>query len=202
MKKTLKTLKNIIKWALIIVGILAIAAVVYAFSQGKNPIQSVMDSTDDYSEVKEESHEESKPVQAEAKVYKIGETANINGVEYRLEKVERFDGGQYDKPEEGDMYIKCTVSITNNSDRKESYNSYDWRMVNSQGQEDGATHVMDVDNQMDGGDLIHGGSVSGVICFEEPTDSEWFRLNVYDNGMWDEDPIATWGFKFENNKSE
>lgn len=198
MKKIFKIVKNIVKWTLMIVGAVTIVGVGYSLSQGRNPIQTVTDSTEGYSKIGEDD-QSSKP--ADSKVYKIGQTASIEGVSYRLEKVEQYSGGEYDEARAGHTYLKCTVSIKNDSDRKVSYNPYDWRMVNSQGQEDDYIILMDVENQLESGDLIKGGTISGIIAFEEPLDSEWFRLNLYDNGLWDEDPIATWGFQFDK-KSE
>lgn len=138
------------------------------------------------------SQTESEPTesQEEKSVYGVQEVANVDDVEYTVTAVERNAGFSYNTPESGNEYVIVTVNIQNNGDEKISYNPYDFKMLNSQGQEEDVTFVVDLENELNSGDLTSGGSVSGKICFEEPAGDTGLQLNLYTN-IFDEEPTCS-----------
>lgn len=119
--------------------------------------------------------------------YALNETAEIEGVKYTLTAVERNSGFSYNTPESGKEYVIVTVSIENGSEDKVDYNPYNFKMLNSQGQEIDNAFVVDLDNQLDSGELTPGGSITGRMCFEEPAGDTGLKLNFYDN-IFNEEP--------------
>ena len=119
------------------------------------------------------------------------EVALYEGVEFTVNSVERSAGIEYDTPKEGYEYIIVNLTIENKSEEKISYNPYDWKMENSQGQETDQTIVFfNNDTELNSGDLKAGGKVSGTIVFEQPAGDTGLRLNYYEN-MFNEDPSIT-----------
>lgn len=65
------------------------------------------------------------------------------------------------------------VSIENNGDEDTSYNPYDFKMKNRNGQiEDPAFSIIDSDTALNSGELASGGNVSGTMVFEQEIDDD------------------------------
>lgn len=119
--------------------------------------------------------------------FSLNETAVYNDVEYIVTNVEYSNGDEWDKPADGKQFVIVTVSIKNNSSEKISYNVYDWKMLNSQGQEDDEIFTtIDNDTNLGSGDLISGGSKTGTIVFEEDKNESSLKLLYFANSFWDE----------------
>ena len=139
----------------------------------------------------ESSFKEQEVTQEEKKSeYALNETADIDGVKYTLTAVERNSGFSYNTPESGKEYVIVTVSIENGSEDKIDYNSYNFKMLNSQGQEIDNAFVVDLENQLDFGELTPGGNITGRMCFEEPAGDSGLKLNLYTN-IFNEEPDCT-----------
>lgn len=119
------------------------------------------------------------------KEFAQSEIANYENVEYSIIKVEKTQGtSEYVKPKAGYEYVKVTLKISNKSDKKISYNALDWQMVNSNGVEDAwGTYTVDDDITLNSGDLDAGGTVEGVLVWEEPINDSDLRLRYYDNAF-------------------
>lgn len=118
--------------------------------------------------------------------FNLNETAVYEDVHYTITNVEYSDGNEWDKPAEGKNYVIVTLLIENKSDSKISYNAFDWKMLNSQGQEDDETiAIVDSDTSLSSGDLAAGGSKTGTLVFEELKDESSLKLLYYSN-MFDE----------------
>lgn len=119
--------------------------------------------------------------------FNVNETAVYEGVNYTVTNVEYSNGDEWDKPSSGKQYVIVTVKIENKSDSKISYNTYDWKMINSQGQEDEESFsTIDSDTNLGSGDLAVDGTKIGTIVFEEPTDESSLKLQYYSNSLFDE----------------
>ena len=113
--------------------------------------------------------------------FNVNETAVYGGVNYTVTNVGYSNGDEWDTPADGKQYVIVTIKIENKSDSKISYNVYDWKMVNSQGQEDDeAISTIDSDTNLSSGDL------AGTIFFEEPKDETSLKLQYYSNLLFDE----------------
>ncbi|CCF24388.1 DUF4352 domain-containing protein [Leuconostoc citreum] len=65
------------------------------------------------------------------KVFKIGETASVNGIEYTVNKVSASNGdGELNKPNDGKQYFFVDITIKNNSKKDYSYNPLDFQLSN------------------------------------------------------------------------
>lgn len=119
--------------------------------------------------------------------FNVNETAVHEGVNYTVTNVEYSNGDEWDTPADGKQYVIVTIKIENKSESKISYNVYDWKMLNSQGQEDDeAFSTIDSDTNLSSGDLAVGGTKTGTIVFEEPKDETSLKLQYYSNSLFDE----------------
>lgn len=120
--------------------------------------------------------------------FNINEPAVFEDVHYTVTNVEYSNGDEWDKPAEGKEYVIVTLKIENKSDSKISYNTFDWTMVNSQGQEDSETFsTIDSDTNLSSGELIAGGTKTGTLVFEQSKDETSLKLLYYSN-MFNENP--------------
>lgn len=124
--------------------------------------------------------------------YGINESATYRNAEITVTNVKRSAGGEWDKPKAGMEYIIVTVQIRNVGDSDNlSYNSWDFKMKNSQGQilDDTYTSV-DSDTALSYGDLVPGGQVTGTIAFEQPKGDNGLELQ-YTGNLWLSDARLT-----------
>lgn len=116
------------------------------------------------------------------------EIVTFDGVNYSITNVVRSAGAEYEVPREGYEYIIVSVKIENNSDKKISYNPYDWKMENSNGQEESTTFTtIDNDTSLSSGDLNAGGVKEGTLAFEQPIGDSGLKLNYYSNSVFDDE---------------
>lgn len=116
----------------------------------------------------------------------INETATFNDVNYTITDMETSNGGEWDDLKDGNEYVIVTVKIENKSEETVSYNTYDWKMLNDEGQLDETTYMSDVDD-ISSGDLAPGGKKTGKLIFEEPKSSKTLVLHYYDNSLFDDE---------------
>lgn len=146
--------------------------------------------------------DEAKPASTEPKAEKkeskkeektefgINEPIEFQGRILEVTDVKKSDGDDFDKPKEGKEYVIVTVNITNNSDDKISYNQFDFKMKNSQGQiEEPALSIIDNDTSLSSGELAAGGNVSGTIVFEQPKDDEQLEL-IFSPSFWSNKEVS------------
>ena len=119
--------------------------------------------------------------------FSINETVVFEDVHYTVTNVEYSNGSEYDTPADGKNYVIVTLKIENKSDEKISYNTYDWKMINSQGQEDDETFTtISNDTGLSSGDLAAGGTKTGTLVYEESKDESSLKLLYYSNSLFDE----------------
>ncbi len=119
--------------------------------------------------------------------FNVNETAVFENVHYTVTNVEYSNGDEFDTPANGKNYVIVTLKIENKSEEKISYNTYDWKMVNSQGQEDDET-ITTINNEtsLNSGDLAAGGTKTGTLVYEESKDETSLKLLYYSNSLFDE----------------
>jgi len=124
------------------------------------------------------------------KDYQVGEVAVYEDIEYTVTKVEKSQGDDFDQPAEGKEYVIVYVKIENKSDEKVSYNGLDFKMLDSQGVEEGETFsIINQKTSLGSGDLISGGVKEGTLIFEQKIDDQ-LKLNLYSNIFSDEAAIT------------
>lgn len=113
---------------------------------------------------------------------KIGETVVYEDVAYTVTGVEKSSGSEYDQPKEGKVFVIVSLTIENRSDGSVSYNPFDYKMLNSQGQMHDTTFTtVNSATALNSGDLIQGGSVSGTLSFEEDANDSQLMLCKYNS---------------------
>lgn len=99
--------------------------------------------------------------------YNQGDAATLGDGVIKVTKVEKSQGNDWDKPKSGKEFVIITVSIENKGKNKLSYNPYDFKLQNSQGQQESITFTtINSDTSLSSGELVAGGKVSGTIAFE------------------------------------
>lgn len=104
--------------------------------------------------------------EAEETIFKVGDTVDVEGYEMTVNSVDYSDGQEYNKPSEGKKFVIINITITNNSDERESYNPLDFSLVaDGNAQTTGFTYLEGVDT-LESGDLDTGASVTGNLIQE------------------------------------
>lgn len=121
------------------------------------------------------SSDSSKTATSESKkeeTFKIGDTASIKGYEIKVNSVDYQNGGEYEKPEDGKKFVIVNITITNNTDDKQSFNPLDFSL-NEDGVSSttGFTYLTDVES-LNSGDLDKGASVTGNLIGEANPDAK------------------------------
>jgi len=113
-------------------------------------------------------------------IFEQTEIAVNENVNYSIVSVEKFTKKDYSEAKAGYEYVVVKVRIENKSDKKISYNSYDWKMQNSQGQEENSTYLYaTTDTEIGSGDLLLNGVVEGTMAWEQPIADKGLMLNYY-----------------------
>lgn len=168
-------------WKIVLIAIVVVAIISVVFGGGSSDEPSSSGESKTTTTKKEDKKETKKE-------FSQGEIVNFKGVEYSVTDVKKTTGEDYDNAKDGYEYVIVTVKIENKSDKKISYNPYDWKMENSKGQEeDNAFTIVDSDTSLNSGDLNPGGVVEGTIAYEEPQGDTGLKLNYFDNSLFDED---------------
>lgn len=115
---------------------------------------------------------------AEPVVYGVGETGVLNNVSATLVSVSESVGTEYTKPDEGKVFILCEFELENNSSQNVSVNSlasFDIYVDGYAVEPEYMTSFI-TDKPSLSGDIAPGKKMSGVICFQAPTD--WAESEV------------------------
>ena len=128
--------------------------------------------------------QENGPVENEKTEYSQGEEARLGNGAVTITKVEKSQGGQFDKPKTGKEFVIVYVTIENKGNSNLSYNPFYFKMQNSQGQQESMTFTtINNDTSLQSGELIPGGKVSGTIVFEQPKGDTGLIL-IYSDSIW------------------
>lgn len=167
-------------WQIILIAIIAIVVIGAIAGGGSDEPASKGQDT--------QTEKKTKEKQEDKKEFAQNETVTFKNVDFTVTNVEKTRGNEYDTAKEGYEYVIVSVRIENKSEGKISYNPYDWKMENSNGQEQDITFtITDNDTALSDGDLNAGGIVEGTLAFEQPQGDTGLKLNYYDNAVFDED---------------
>lgn len=121
--------------------------------------------------------EQTPTAQPQNTVYKVGDSIKLGNNKLTVNEVVKSQGSEYDKPKSGNEYVIVKVTVENAGDSNISYNPYDFKVQNSQGQlTDQAITIINQDTALPSGELVPGGKVTGTIAFEEPKDDPALQL--------------------------
>lgn len=162
----------------VILVVIVLGAIASASQSGKNDAKVVNDTTT------VQPGEESKT--PEKTTFKVDEVISFNDKEVTVSGVERNwdSGNQFIKPDSGNEYIKVQVTIKNNSSNQISYNTFDWKIKDSEGViKDVDAMAFGVDGGLNSGELAGNGKVSGFLVFQVPNGDKGLVLQ-YSPSFW------------------
>lgn len=171
------------------VWLIAIILVIAIFSGGEDEEAEIV-SSDGESNSEESNQEEQKVEKEEKTEFNIGEKVELKNNVVEVVEVEKSSGDEFDKPKEGKEYVIIHVAIENDGDKEITYNPYDFKMKNSNGQiEDPTFTIVDSDTSLSSGELSPGGNVSGSIVFEQEIGDEELQL-IFEADFWSDKKIT------------
>lgn len=172
------------------VWLIAIIIVIGMFSGNDDSKETsgepqVVEEEGDTKEKEDDSNEdEENEENIEDKKFGIGEKVELDGHVVEVTEVEKSSGDDFDKPSEGKEFVIVHISIENNSDDEISYNPFNFKMKNSNGQiEEQTFTTIDSDTSLSSGELASGGNVEGTIPFEQPIDDDELQL-IFEPSFW------------------
>lgn len=129
------------------------------------------------------SNSSSQDQKAEEKTeFKVGETATFDDKSITVTDVQRnYDtGNQFAQPESGQEFVIVTVNIVNNSDKTLDYNTFEFKMQDSNGVQQNEALTALSEGKLNSGSLAKGGKVTGKLAYEVPKDDPGLKL-LYQN---------------------
>lgn len=114
--------------------------------------------------------------------FKVGETATFDDKSITVTDVQRnYDtGNQFAQPESGKEFVIVTVNIVNNSDSNLDYNTFEFKMQDSNGVQQNEAITALSEGKLNSGSLAKGGKVTGKLAYEVPKDDAGLKL-LYQN---------------------
>lgn len=128
------------------------------------------------------SSSESKPKQEEKTEFAVGEKATFDDKSITVTDVQRnYDtGNQFAQPETGKEFVLVTVEIANNSKNAMDYNTYEFKLQDSNGVQQNESFTALSEGKLNSGSLAPGGKVTGKMAYEVPKDDTGLKL-IYQN---------------------
>lgn len=150
-----------------------IGAIASAGNQTATKVGNVPNSNQS-SEVKEQT------------IFKVGDVISFDDKKLTIISAERNwnTGNAYITPQSGNEFVKIQLKIENDSNNQISYNTFDWKMQDSQGViKDISANTYMADGNLGSGNLAANGKVSGVLIFEVTNGDKGLVLQ-YNPSFW------------------
>lgn len=162
----------------VVLGALAVIIGIYMTSAATESIDDAINSD---TEVVGSAESDS-----EKTTYKVGDVIKFDDKQVTVTDLQRNwnSGNEYSQPDSGNEFVNVKVSIENNSDGQISYNTFDWKIKNSDGMiTDVDMETYGLDGSLESGELAPGGKVSGTLVFQAPSGDEGLALQ-YSPSFW------------------
>lgn len=116
--------------------------------------------------------------QDEKTEFAVGEKALFDDKSITVTNVERnYDtGNQFAQPESGKEFVLVTVEINNNSKSSMNYNTFEFKMQDSNGVQQSEAFSALSEGKLNSGSLAAGGAVTGKLAYEVPKDDGGLKL--------------------------
>lgn len=110
--------------------------------------------------------------------FSIGETADIDDRKLSVTEVVRnYDtGNEFAQPESGKEFVIVTVSIENNGDNEIDYNTFDFKLQDSNGVQLDEDFMALSEGKLNSGSLAAGGKITGKLSYQVPKDDTGLKL--------------------------
>lgn len=118
------------------------------------------------------------PTPDQKTTFAVGEKATFDDKSITLTSIQRnYDtGNQFSQPESSKEFVLVNVEIDNNGSDSMDYNSYEFKMQDSNGVQLNEAPTALSDGQLDSGSLAAGGKVTGKMVFEVPKGDAGLKL--------------------------
>lgn len=162
--------KRVWVWIIIIIAIAAIGG-----AMGSNKDNTATNTGTNNSDSQAEKAEEKTE-------FKVGETATFDDKSITVTDVQRnYDtNNQFAQPESGKEFVIVTVNIVNNSSTALDYNTFEFKMQDSNGVQQSEAFTALSEGKLNSGSLAKGGKVTGKLAYEVPKDDAGLKL-LYQN---------------------
>lgn len=119
----------------------------------------------------------------EKTTFKVGETAEYKGVQFKVNKVDFTNGDpDVDTLDTGKQYVVVNITITNNGADKYTYNPFDYKLDDNGNQTDMSEITSNVQDELHSGTLAKGASVTGNLVGQAKT-SDKLKL-IYEGNIF------------------
>lgn len=122
-----------------------------------------------------------------SETYNVGDTVSYKGYEIKVNSVDFNSGSEYIKPDEGKQFVIANITIVNNTDKKQSYNPFDYSL-NADGNSTSLTSYVDGIDTLNSGELDPGATVSGNLIGEASMDAASLKLQ-YKSSFWNDETV-------------
>lgn len=129
---------------------------------------------------------EEEPIESADYIYEIGDYVRLEDRRICVTKVEESEGTEEIKPKEGKEFVTVHITIQNISDDIISYSPYYFKIKNEDKQLKPVSYISPNEaTDLEIGELMPGGKVSGTLTFEQDKDNKELSLICYEN-LWDD----------------
>lgn len=122
------------------------------------------------------------------KNYKVGETVSYKGYQIKVNKVDYNEGSQFDTPDTDKQYVVVNITITNKTDKTQSYNPFDFKLNADGNKTDMAEITTSVKDTLSSGELDKGASVTGNLVGQAKKDTKKLKLQ-YQASIWNDETV-------------
>lgn len=134
---------------------------------------------------------------ATTRTYQMKEYAKLGDRVIRVTKAEKSEGTETIKPKEGKEFITVSVTIQNTGTDTIAYSPYYFKIKNEQKQlKSISLSGLNEATEIEAGELLPGGTVSGTLTFEQSKEDEELTLICYDD-LWESEDTVQIRLKFD-----
>ena len=120
--------------------------------------------------------------QEQTQIFKIGDTVKMSDYESVVNNVKRYPSYGYGTPKAGNEYVMVNITLRNIGSKEVSYNPYDFKIQDSNGNQTTETYAL-LEDSFNSGSLALNGIVTGTIPFETPKGDQKLKL-IYQPNVW------------------
>lgn len=129
------------------------------------------------------------PTAQPQEVFKVGDAIKMADYQLTINSVKKVAQKGYSSPKKGNEFVLVNMTIQNTSDKEVTYNPYDFKLQDSNGNQTTYTYVS-LDDQLSSGSLATSGKVSGTLPFEAPKNDLGLKLIYQPNVFLDSQRIT------------
>lgn len=160
--------KRVWFWVLAVIVVIIFGSMSGSGDKAKKVSDDSAKKVSDSSTNKSESSSSVAP--ATNTTFKVGETAEYKGVQFKVNKVDFTNGDpDVDTLDTGKQYVVVNITIMNNADEKYDYNPLDFKLDDNGNQTDMSEFTTSVQNELHSGTLAKGASVTGNLVGQANT---------------------------------